>query len=199
LMARLFYSLRKRNVPIRFGTSLVDVLRDARGVHRARLRAGDDEMVVRTRRGVILATGGFGHNKELRQRFMPQPTPVDSLTCETDTGDGIAIGLRLGARTAPERGGRGGLWTPASRTRRRDGSAGLYPHLVYDRAKPGLLAVNSAGRRFVNEAVSYHDFVEAMFDSHASVSTIPAWLICASAFITQYGLGALHPGTRELR
>ena len=30
-----------------------------------------------------------------------------------------------------------------------------------DRAKPGLIAVNKEGRRFVNEAVSYHEFVRA--------------------------------------
>ena len=44
-------------------------------------------------------------------------------------------------------------------------ASGLFPHLVLDRAKPGLIAVNSAGRRFVNEAASYHDFVLAMFES----------------------------------
>ena len=48
---------------------------------------------------------------------------------------------------------------------RADGSEGLY-HLAMDRAKPGLIAVNAAGHRFVNEAVSYHDFVEAMYRSH---------------------------------
>ena len=199
LTARLFYSLRKRRVPIRFGTAIADVLGDAQGVQGARLRAGGDEIVVKTRRGVILATGGFGHNRAFREQFMPQPTPERSLACETNAGDGVAIGLRLGGRTAPAKGGGGGLWTPVSVTRRRDGSEGLYPHLSLDRPKPGLLAVNGAGRRFVNEAVSYHDFVEAMFESHKSVPTIPAWLICASWFIARYGFGDIHPGTRDLR
>jgi len=59
-----------------------------------------------------------------------------------------------------------------------------------------LIAVNSAGRRFVNEAVSYHDFVLAMFESNKSVPTMPAWLICDSAFIEKYGLGVVYPGHR---
>ncbi len=198
LMARLLYSLRKRNVPVRFGTAIVDVLGDAHGVRGARLRAGSDEIIVKTRRGVVLATGGFGHNRAFREKFMPQPTPEHSLACESNSGDGVAIGLRLGARAAPDKGGHGGLWTPVSVTRRRDGSQGLYPHLSLDRPKPGLLAVNGAGRRFVNEAVSYHDFVEAMFEGHKSVPTIPAWLICASWFIAKYGFGDIHPGTRDL-
>ncbi len=198
LMARLFYSLRRRNVPIRFGTPIVDVLGDARGIHGARLRAGGEDIVVKARKGVVLATGGFGHNREFRAQFMPQPTPQHSLACADNHGDGVTIALRHGARMEPEEDGRGGLWTPVSLTRRRDGSTGLYPHLSLDRAKPGLLAVNGAGRRFVNEAVSYHDFVEAMFASHKSAPSIPAWLICESAFVGKYGLGDIHPGTRDL-
>src|SRR5262249_31321244 len=105
---------------------------------------------------------------------------------------------RLGARMAPEH-GQSGLWTPASVTTRTDGSRGLFPHLTLDRAKPGLLAVNSAGRRFVNEAVSYHDFVEAMFENHKIAPSIPAYLICDSVFVRKYGLGNIHPGTRNLQ
>ena len=68
-----------------------------------------------------------------------------------------------------------------------------------DRAKPGLIAVNSAGQRFVNEACSYHDFVEAMYLSHEVVDTIPAWLICDATFVFKYGIGAIHPGTKNLK
>lgn len=199
LVARLFYSLSNRNVPIIYGAAIVDLLGNRNAVLGARLRVGDEELVVTARRGVVLATGGFAHNKKFRAAFMPAPVPEHSLAHAGNSGDGIAIGERLGARLVRGRHGRSGLWTPASVTVRRDGSRGLFPHLLLDRAKPGLLAVNAAGRRFVNEAVSYHDFVEAMFDSHATVPSIPAYLICDSAFIRRYGLGAIHPGTRNLR
>ena len=59
--------------------------------------------------------------------------------------------------------------------------------------------MNSAGRRFVNEALSYHDFVLAMFESHKVAPSIPAFLICDAAFIRKFGLGDIHPGTRDLR
>ncbi len=197
LVARLYYSLKKRNVPILFGAALTDLEGDQRAVVGARLRQGDRDIVIKTRKGVVRATGGFGHNEELRQKFMPQPTPAHSLACGTNFGDGVALGERLGARMVPEK-GRGGLWTPVSITRRRDGSQGLYPHLSLDRPKPGLMAVNSTGRRFVNEACSYHDFVEAMFERHRSEPSIPAWLICDGTFIAKYGLGDIHPGTRDV-
>jgi succinate dehydrogenase/fumarate reductase flavoprotein subunit len=200
LVGRLYYSLLKRRVPILFGAAITDVLRDDGGrVAGARLTRAGKEIVVKARRGVVLSTGGFARNEKFRAAFMPQAMPAYSLSCEANGGDGIAIGERLGARIAPEEHGQGGLWAPVSITTRRDGSKGLYPHLVLDRAKPGLLAVNAAGRRFVNEAASYHDFVQAMLASHRAVPSIPAWLICDATFIPKYGLGYIHPGTRNLR
>jgi succinate dehydrogenase/fumarate reductase flavoprotein subunit len=193
LVGRLFYSLRRRGVPILFDASIVDAMGDRLGVVGARVNVGGTEIEIRARKGVILATGGYAHNKRFRDAFMPQPVPAHSMSCEGNRGDGVDIGQRLGATIAPEHGS-SGLWTPVSITKRPDGSNGLFPHLVLDRAKPGLIAVNSAGRRFVNEADSYHDFVLAMFESHKMAPAIPAYLICDSVFIEKYGLGVVYPG-----
>ena len=198
LVARLYASLRKRKVPILFDAAIADVLGSREGVTGARVRIGSRDVIVKARKGVVLATGGYGHNSKFRQRFMPQPTPAHSLSFAGNRGDGLALGEKLGAKLAPER-CTSGLWTPVSITQRGDGSKGLYPHLSLDRAKPGLIAVNSAGRRFVNEALSYHDFVLAMFESHKVVPSIPAYLVCDTAFIGKYGLGDIHPGTRNLK
>lgn len=196
LIGRLFYSLRKRKVPILFDTSIVDVTGDRRGVSGARLHAGGKEILVRTRKGVVLATGGYAHNQRFREAFMPRPVPAHSMSYEGNRGDGVDIGQRLGAAITPEQ-CTSGLWTPVSIVPRPDGSKGLFPHLVFDRAKPGLIAVNSAGRRFVNEAASYHDFVLAMFEAHKTAPSIPAWLICDRAFLEKYGLGVIYPGHRN--
>jgi succinate dehydrogenase/fumarate reductase flavoprotein subunit len=198
LIARLFYSLKKRKVPILFEAAIADLIGDRHGVSGARIVLGGSDIVVKVRRGVVLATGGYGHNKSLRAAFMPQPVPRHSMSHAGNSGDGISIGQRIGARIAPEEHGNSGLWTPASITTRPDGSQGLYPHLVLDRAKPGLIAVNSAGRRFVNEAASYHDFVEAMLESHKHIPSIPAYLICDAPFIKIYGLGLVYPGASNL-
>jgi succinate dehydrogenase/fumarate reductase flavoprotein subunit len=196
LIGRLFYSLRKRKVPILFDARLVDLIGDRRGVTGARLRVGGKEIVVKARTGVVLATGGYAHNQRFRETFMPRPVPLHSMSYEGNQGDGIGLGERLGAATAPAQ-CTSGLWTPVSIVPRSDGSKGLFPHLVLDRAKPGLIAVNAGGRRFVNEAVSYHDFVLAMFESQKSVPTIPAWLVCDALFLEKYGLGVIYPGHRN--
>ena len=69
-----------------------------------------------------------------------------------------------------------------------------YPHLVWDRAKPGLIAVNAQGERFVNESTSYHEFVQAMQRSPADA--VPAFLVCGQRFIDTWGLGLALPGGR---
>ncbi len=196
LVGRLFYSLRKRQVPILFNTSIVDVAGDRRSVIGARLNVGGKEVIVKTRKGVVLATGGYAHNKRLREAFMPQPIPTHSMSFEGNRGDGIEIGQRVGAAITPDQ-CTSGLWSPVSIVPRAKGGNGLFPHLVLDRAKPGLIAVNSAGRRFVNEAASYHDFVLAMFESHKLNPSIPSWLVCDAAFLRKYGLGIVYPGHRH--
>ena len=82
---------------------------------------------------------------------------------------------------------------------KRDGSIVKYPHLVWERAKPGLMAVNGAGRRFVNESTSYHEFGLAMYESHKTAPSIPSFLICDAPFIKRWGLGLALPGGRSFR
>ena len=196
LIGRLFYSLRRNRVPIMFDAAIADLAGDRNGIKGARLRSGGKDILVKARRGVVLATGGYGHNRNFRAAFMPKPVPEYSMSYEGNQGDGVGIGQRLGAAVAPER-CTSGLWTPVSIVPRSDGTKGLFPHLVLDRAKPGLIAVNSAGRRFVNEAASYHDFVLAMFETNEAEAAIPAWLVCDAAFIAKYGLGVVYPGHRN--
>ncbi len=198
LIGRLYYSLKQNGVAVLFGAALEDLINGGDGVAGAVLQTGNGPIRVRARRGVVLATGGFAHNEAMRRTFMPDPMPADSMAVAENTGDGLRIGARMGAKLGEGPNRQGGLWTPVSRTRRRDGTEGLYPHIVLDRAKPGLVAVNAEGRRFVNEAVSYHDFVEAMFRANALSPTIPCHLICDARFVRKYGLGDIHPGTTDL-
>jgi succinate dehydrogenase/fumarate reductase flavoprotein subunit len=198
LTARLFYSLRQRGIEILFDAPIAAIdIRDGR-VAGATIKTASGELYFKSGRGVVLATGGYGHNTRYRAAFMARPTPVHSMASEFNQGDGIAIGEKLGVRIAPQEHRRSGLWTPASVTPRAGGGKGLYPHLLLDRAKPGLIAVNKRGERFVNEAVSYHDFVEGMFDANADAPSIPCYLICDAAFIKKYGLGLVHPGAGNL-
>ena len=77
--------------------------------------------------------------------------------------------------------------------RARDGSWGVFPHFI-DRAKPGLIAVLPNGKRFVNEANSYHDFVQALFAAIPPDDSLArAFLVVDHAFIRRFGLGFVKP------
>ena len=194
LVARLFSSLRNHGVPIAFGTSLVELtMRDDR-VTGAVVENAAGRRTITARRGVVLATGGVGWNAGLRQRLFAAAAGRHSLAPASVTGDGMVAAELAGALPASGP-GTGGLWMPVSAMAGRDGQPRLFPHIILDRAKPGLLAVNHTGRRFTNEADSYHAFVEAML-ANGCTPEQPAYLICDRAFIRDYGIGFIHPGTR---
>lgn len=199
LVSRLFYSLKRNSVPVLFNTHILELVMDSGTVTGALVSVDGKKERIRVRKGVVLATGGYGHNANLRRQYMMRPTPPYSVAAKSNTGDGIELGLRNGGTAAPELHGTGAFWAPVSVVKRSNGSEGVFPHLSLDRAKPGLIAVNSAAKRFVNEGASYHDFVVAMYVSQRTATTIPAYIVCEKAFVTRYGLGHIHPGTTNLR
>ncbi|HEY9539164.1 MAG TPA: FAD-binding protein, partial [Kiloniellaceae bacterium] len=133
-----------------------------------------------------------------RARELPAPVAEHTPAFAGCDGSTLELALAAGAALGPE-GLDNALWFPSSVVARQDGSTAVWPHIVLDRAKPGLIAVDQAGRRFVNEAVSYHEFVRAMYRAHADAPAIPAWLVCDRAFIRRYGLGLIRPRTPSLR
>ncbi len=200
LVARLYHSLRQRQVAVHWHTRLVHLQHDAGRVSGATVQQGSTRHTIRARLGVVVATGGLGHNAAWRQRALPAPVAMQSLAAPGNTGDGVEALVALGAHVDAASQAPGAFWTPVSRLQRADGSVGWYPHLSLDRAKPGLIAVNANGQRFVNEADSYHDFVQGMYQPQANGQpSIAAYLLVESRFVTRYGLGAIHPGTRRLQ
>jgi succinate dehydrogenase/fumarate reductase flavoprotein subunit len=197
LVARLLYSLRRRNVGIRFETQMTDLVMEGGRVIGAKLATPHGQRATRAERGVILATGGIAWNAELRARLFPEPARQFSLAPPANTGDGIVAAIQSGAGLEQDMQSPA-LWMPCSVLRRPDRTSSVFPHIVLDRAKPGLIAVNSTGRRFVNEACSYHDFVVAMLRSNEVAPSVPAHLICDRGFIRDYGIGLVHPGKRDL-
>jgi 3-oxosteroid 1-dehydrogenase len=188
LVGRLYYSLRARNVPSAFDARLVELVKSNDRVEGAVVDIGDKRQTIRAKRGVILATGGFAPDEKLRAEFMGELAIRHSNAFAGANGDGFSAARTIGAgvdakHTNPA------FYFPSSLY-----GDTVYPHILLDRAKPGLIAVNSDGRRFVNESDSYHDFVEGMFRSNAVTPSVPAWLICDRAFIRDYGIGLVHPG-----
>lgn len=192
LVGRLFYSLRSRNVPVAFDARLVTLVKGKERVEGAVVDIGDKRQTIGVRRGVVLATGGFGASADLHKEFLPNEPVAHSNAFAGADGSGFNAARAAGAAVDTAH-VMGAFYFPSSELKTAKTEA-LFPHILLDRAKPGLIAVNSDGRRFVNEADSYHDFVEGMFRANAVTPSIPAWLICDRSFIRDYGLGLVHPG-----
>ncbi len=148
---------------------------------------------LRARRGVVLATGGFPHDVARKAAMFPHaPTGREhwSAAPESNTGDGLAIGEAAGGRVREDL-SNAGAWAPVSLAPRADGRFGRFPHLV-ERAKPGLIMVTPAGRRFANEA----DFLSRRDAS--AVRRDPAGRTCRGLDDLRRALPApLRPGTRQ--
>ena len=147
---------------------------------------------IHARRGVVLASGGFSANPQMRARYLPYPEHHVSLVPEGNTGDGLQQALGAGAGFDGDNHSNAG-WVVVSVLREADGRLRKFPHLFLDRGKPGCIAVNARGQRFGNEAST--NLVQPMHRS----GSVPAHLICDNAFIHRYGLGLVRPGGFGLR
>jgi len=190
LAGRLLKSAMDCGVVLLNDSSIASLFKEGNAVKGAILKKGGKEFLVKARKGVVLACGGFPHDPERRRRLFPHavhhsPAPPGNV------GDGLRLAHRAGGRideTLPN----AAAWVPVSQVPREDGSVGLFPHFI-DRAKPGVIAVTRKGRRFVNEGNSYHDFVQALMKEVPTDREIAAWLVTDHRAIRAYGLGFVKP------
>jgi succinate dehydrogenase/fumarate reductase flavoprotein subunit len=197
LAARLLKSLRDLKVDLLTSVRVEQLSVEQERVTGVVLEERGQRRTVQARRAVILAAGGISRHRMLRQQYVP--AAAGDLSAVVDTGaqvSGAELAMLAGAQISPTSRTLA-FWVPASVGQRADGSTAVFPHTVTDRAKPGLIAVNRDGVRFVNEAVSYHEFVQAQLRD--ADRNIPAWLICDSRFLWKYGLGRVRPFALSLR
>lgn len=160
----------------------------------AEISVGGAAQAVRAR-SVILATGGFDWDTELRARHHPAPQRATGAP-PSNTGDGLRIAQELGAATANLA---EGWWMPMAAVPGEtvDGHP-YYRSLIRERAVPRQIIVNAAGYRFADEAMPYNDFVKAMHQRSADSSypNDPAYLVFDDEFRRRYPLPGLTPGSQ---
>ena len=160
------------------------------------LRAERDgkPIAIGANKGVILASGGFEWNKELNAQFLggqlthPNSPPANE-------GDGLKLAMSAGADLGNMS---EAWWCPSI----------VIPGEEYDgaqlnrgdfaiRSMPHSMIVNSAGKRFVNEAQNYNDLMKPFFDfdpMEYARPNLPAWLIIDQSFVDSYALVTAVPG-----
>ncbi len=194
LVASLALSLFERGVPLWTDTPLVQLVEQDGRVVGGIVRRDGSTVEVTARKGVVLASGGFPCNDAWRQQryaHVAQGKNHVRLASPGNTGDGAQLAQALGAGFSAGA-SNPAAWAPVSKLPHPDGSFTPYPHFI-DRCKPGFIAVDRRGKRFTNEADSYHDFVPAMVRACAQDERVEAFLICDHATIRRYGMGVVPP------
>lgn len=184
LVGQLRLALMQHDVSLWLSTPLLDLVTENAADSKPRVVGVKVEregrtLVVRARRGVILATGGFARSQEMRERYLPKPTSSEwTLVPEEgggQLGDGINIGLKLGAALdlTDKCWGFPCIMVPA-----KDGK-GMQPLFAFfERFKPGSTVVNWAGKRYYNDSMTYEDMVNTMYAKDSpEAKTVPSWVV----------------------
>jgi succinate dehydrogenase/fumarate reductase flavoprotein subunit len=187
LIGALYKAILDRRIPIQFETRARHLIKDGGRVIGVVAERSDGEIRVRARQGVVLATGGFEWNKELVDTFLRGPLtgPVSVPECD---GDGLLMAIEAGAKL----GNMQNAWWMQSVLEKKVEHRDAKPNYLLgsdERARPGAILVNRAGKRFVNEAANYNAIGQALhaFDAGTHTYThLPYWLIIDQRYRDRY-------------
>lgn len=186
LIGRLRLAVKDAGIPLWLNTSLQSLVTDDTGaVVGVCARRGGAAVRIRSRNGVLLATGGFEHNTEMRKRFLREGGKDNYSAGSADnTGDGIIAGQVVGAAVDLMD---DAWWMPA--LQRPDGIMSV---LVSERSIPRSVIVDQTGRRFANEAAPYVTFVHCQLAGRHD----PIWFVFDRKAKNRYQIGGVVPGQK---
>ena len=168
LVSRLAEACRRADVPIETESRVVEVVLDESGsVAGAVVEQPGATRRIRTRRGIVFATGGFTQDPDLRLRYLDQPY-VGGCAARTNTGDLLSIARAAGADLVNLN---LGMRAPMVLERLLRDPAGVRGSFMI----PGdsMIIVNRFGRRVVSEKLPYHDFARVFFHWDGQAATYP--------------------------
>lgn len=198
LIAPLRIGLREAGVPVLLNTALTDLyVEDGRvlGIYVRDTTAGDDAepRLIRARHGVILGSGGFEHNEQMRVKYQRAPITTEwTVGAAANTGDGIVAAEKLGAALELMEDAWWGPTVPL---------VGAPWFALSERNSPGSIIVNMSGKRFMNESMPYVEACHHMYGGQYGQGpgpgeNIPAWLIFDQQYRDRYIFAGLQPGQR---
>jgi len=186
LAAGLRAGLANVGVPVWLSTEMTGLQVEDGRVTGVRVTRDGRPVLMRANRGVLLSSGGFERNDEMRRRHQREPVATEwTVGSPGNTGDGITAGQDAGGvlELMDE-----AWWGP---------SIPLASGPVFclaERSLPGSIFVNAAGERFVNEAAPYVDAVHALYDKHTDDNPhIPCWLITDQRYRNRYVFTGIPP------
>lgn len=160
LLSALAAEAGRAGVRVVTGARVTRLLRGADGAVvgcRVQREGHDKAEDVMARRGVVLATGGFAHAGDLLDVFAPRQRAALPIGGAGSTGDGLRMAWAMGADVRDMGFIKGTFGTHATATTTED-------HKILLTFYKGSIIVNTAGRRFIDESISYKDIGDACLE-----------------------------------
>lgn len=155
------------------------------------------QLRIRAAKGVVLGTGGFDYNDDMRKEFLPFPLFVTN-AAQGNTGDAQRMGMSIGAAVAHMDCSWG---VPCFLPDGQDPAEMIANNEIaftftgndwaMYRGKPGAVVVNGQGRRFGDEAQVYGVFnldFGQFSSAQSGYPNIPAFFVCDSTYTAAYPL-----------
>lgn len=186
LAAQLMSVVQKLKIPVWLSAPMKQIVfEDGKAIGLVVSHEGKT-VRVGARHGVVLAAGGFAHEKEFRSKHQGADGRY-SQASDADTGDAIKLSDEIGAMTAMMG---EAWWGPVSYYPDPAGGPGLPVFVQWERSLPHSICVSEKAERFTDEAEDYYQFAQAMRREKVQ----KAWLIIDSRHRNRYVFGAMFPG-----
>lgn len=169
LMLQLGNAVRSAGIQVHMQTAATALLRNSEGrVTGLQAETSDGRKLrLACRRGVVFATGGFPHNKDLLDRFHNRPV-FGTCALPGSTGDFVAMAEGAGASLGNMFGGWRGQVVLDDALRLTS-----VPSVVFFTPLDSMIAVNKYGLRCGNEYRSYHERAKTHYRWDANRSEYP--------------------------
>ena len=165
-------NLQDRNVQFLFDTTANEIImKDGKAVG-IKATGKDGHKVTINAKSVVIATGGFGANAEMVEKYKPELKGFATTNAEGAQGQGIEMATAVGAATVDM----DQIQNHPTVRIEEDGNA----HLITEKLRgDGAILVNAEGKRFYDE-VSTRDKVSAAIIAQPEKS---AWLVVDQSMV----------------
>lgn len=153
LVEALHREAERLGVTIHYNTAAIDLISKNRIIEGVLVRCNREERVI-TCQAVVIASGGFHANVEMRTKYLgPGWDTVHTRGSKYNVGDGLRMAMSLGARTI-------GNWSCAHAVC-GDRYLPDYKEGFQKLSFPFGILVNKNGQRFIDEGANFRNYIYA--------------------------------------